>query len=82
MASAKTATLMLRLDPAVKRGLQAIAARERRSLSNMIEVLIRDGCRRHGVSVSASCPAARSTDAFPDSASPQPDPPSPAGGAR
>ncbi len=53
MSSAKTATLMLRLDPAVKRGLQAIAAREHRSLSSMIEVLIRDGCRRHGVIVSA-----------------------------
>ena len=81
MTSAKTATLMLRLDPAVKRGLQAIAARERRSLSNMIEVLIRDGCRQHGVSVSASC-AARSADALAERASRPPEPPAPAGDSR
>jgi hypothetical protein len=80
MATSKTATLMLRLDPAVKRGLQAIAAREHRSLSNMIEVLIHDGCRRHGVSVSASC-AARAPDALPEAAFRQPDPPAPAGGS-
>ena len=49
MSSAKTATLMLRLDPAVKRGLQAIAAREHRSLSNMVEVLIREHCRVKGI---------------------------------
>ena len=82
MSSAKTATLMLRLDPAVKRGLQAIAAREHRSLSNMVEVLIRDGCRRHGVSVSASCAAAPSADALAERASRQLEPPSPAGDSR
>ena len=72
---------MLRLDPAVKRGLQAIAAREHRSLANMVEVLIRDGCRRHGVMVPPSRAAARSADALADSASRQAEPPSPAGGA-
>lgn len=82
MSSAKTATLMLRLDPAVKRGLQALAAREHRSLSNMIEVLIRDGCRRHGVSVSASCAAAPSADALAERASRQLEPPSPADASR
>lgn len=82
MSSAKTATLMLRLDPAVKRGLQAIAAREHRSLSNMVEVLIRDGCRRHGVSVSASCAAAPSADTLAERASRQLEPPSPADASR
>ena len=57
MTSAKTATLMLRLDPAVKRGLQAIAARERRSLSNMIEVMILDYGQRHGGGVPKDSPA-------------------------
>ena len=82
MSSAKTATLMLRLDPAVKRGLQAIAAREHRSLSNMIEVLIRDGCRQHEVSVAASCAAAPSADALAERASRQLEPPSPADASR
>ena len=34
-----------------------------------VEVLIRDGCRRHGVSVSASCAAAPSADALAERAS-------------
>ena len=82
MSSAKTATLMLRLDPAVKQGLQTIAAREHRSLANMVEVLILDSCQRHGVSVAASCAAAPSADAFADSASRQLEPPSPADASR
>ena len=49
MATTKTTTLMLRLDPAVKQGLRLIAARERRSLANMIEVMTREYCRQHGV---------------------------------
>ncbi len=69
MSSAKTATLMLRLDPAVKQGLQTIAAREHRSLANMVEVLILDSCQRHGVIVSTSCTVAGSTDPFTESAS-------------
>lgn len=52
MSSAKTATLMLRLDPAVKRGLQAIAARERRSLANMVEVMIIEYSRKRGMAIS------------------------------
>ena len=51
MATTKTTTLMLRLDPAVKQGLRLIAARERRSLANMIEVMTREYCRQHGVTI-------------------------------
>ena len=51
MANAKTATLTLRIDPAVKEGLRAIAEQEHRSLANMIEVMIRDYCERNGIAI-------------------------------
>jgi hypothetical protein len=51
MANAKTATLTLRIDPAVKEGLRAIAEQEHRSLANMIEVMIRNYCERNGVAI-------------------------------
>lgn len=51
MNSSKTATLSLRIDPGVKEGLRIIAEQERRSLANMVEVMIRDYCRRSGVTV-------------------------------
>lgn len=57
MADRKTATLMLRIQPALKQGLRELAAREHRSLSNMIEVLILDYGRRHGVVVPMDSPA-------------------------
>jgi len=42
MAAIKTETITLRIGPAVKLGLKAMAEKERRSLANMIEVMIRD----------------------------------------
>ena len=48
MAS-KIATLTLRIDPAVKKGLCTTADREHRSIANMVEVLIRDYCKRKGI---------------------------------
>lgn len=51
MAAAKTATLTLRIDPGVKEGLRIIADKEHRSLANMVEVMIRDYCERHSVTV-------------------------------
>jgi len=45
--SKKTAVLTVRLLPAVKVALQKIAAAERRSLANMLEVTILDYCERH-----------------------------------
>lgn len=51
MKAAKTETLTVRVEPAVKAGLKAVAEQERRSLANMIEVMIRDYCGRHGVTV-------------------------------
>lgn len=58
MKAAKTETITVRIEPAVKAGLKAIAAQERRSLANMIEVMIRDYCSRSAVPIDDS--AARS----------------------
>lgn len=54
MKVAKTETVTVRIEPAVKAGLKAMAARERRSLANMIDVMIRDYCGRNAVMVAAS----------------------------
>ena len=47
MASNKTATLTLRLDPTLKDALRNAAEQEHRSLANMVEVMILDYCGRH-----------------------------------
>lgn len=52
MAGTKATTLTLRIHPAIKEGLRAVAAQERRSLANMIEVMILDYCGRNGIAVS------------------------------
>lgn len=49
MATAKTTTLTFRIEPGLKEALRAAAAREHRSIANMVEVLIRDYCERAGV---------------------------------
>jgi hypothetical protein len=51
MAGTKATTLTLRIDPAIKEGLRAVAAQEHRSLANMIEVMILDYCGRNGISI-------------------------------
>jgi hypothetical protein len=42
----KTETLTVRLAPEVKAALRQAADQERRSLANMLEVMIRDWCGR------------------------------------
>lgn len=49
MATAKTTTLTFRIEPGLKEALRAAAAREHRSIANMVEVLIRDYCGRNGI---------------------------------
>lgn len=61
MKSAKTETITVRIQPAVKAGLKAMAEQERRSLANMIEVMIRDYCGREGVQVDDSITAEQVT---------------------
>ncbi len=51
MPTTKTATLTFRIDPGLKQALRTAAAREHRSIANMIEVLIRDYCGRNGITV-------------------------------
>lgn len=58
MKAAKTETITVRIEPAVKAGLKAMAETERRSIANMIEVMIRDYCGREGVEIPET-PAAR-----------------------
>jgi hypothetical protein len=51
MATTKTATLTFRIDPGLKEALRAAAVRERRSIANRVEVLIRDYCGRNGIAI-------------------------------
>ncbi len=51
MATAKTTTLTFRIEPGLKEALRAAAAREHRSIVNMVEVLIRDYCGRRGIPI-------------------------------
>lgn len=50
MEAEKTVALSFRVTPTMKRKLEAAAAQERRSLTNMFEVLVDDFCRTHGIS--------------------------------
>lgn len=51
MPTGKTSTLTFRIEPALKEALRAAAAREHRSVANMVEVLIRDWCSRNGIAI-------------------------------
>ena len=51
MAAIKSETITVRIEPAVKEGLKAMAEQERRSLANMIEVMIRHYCDQTGVRI-------------------------------
>jgi hypothetical protein len=51
MAASKTTTLTFRIEPGLKEALRAAAAREHRSIANMVEVLIRDWCGRNRIAI-------------------------------
>ena len=51
MATIKTATLTFRIDPGLKEALRIAADQEHRSIANMVEVLIRGYCERHGIAI-------------------------------
>lgn len=51
MATGKTSTLTFRIEPALKEALRIAAGREHRSIANMVEVLIRDYCGRHDITI-------------------------------
>ncbi len=52
MATGKTATLTFRIEPVLKEALRMAAAREHRSIANMVEILIRDYCERNSMNIS------------------------------
>ena len=49
MPAKKTATLNLRIDPAVKEALGIAAAQEDRSVANMVEQLVKRHCKDVGI---------------------------------
>lgn len=53
MSERKTEVINLRMSPRLKELLRLAAARERRTLSNMLEVLIEDFCKDHGITPAA-----------------------------
>jgi hypothetical protein len=52
MTVTKIATVTFRIKPEIKAALRDAADQEQRSLANMLEVMIRDWCRRERVVVS------------------------------
>ena len=51
MARTKISTLNLRIQPGLKDAVREAAAREHRSVANMIEMLIRRHCEQAGIAV-------------------------------
>lgn len=51
MAKTKVSTLNLRIEPGLKEAVREAAAREHRSVANMVEMLIRRHCDRYGISI-------------------------------
>ena len=49
MVATKTATLNLRINPAIKEAAREAANREHRSVASFIEILIRQHCEAHGI---------------------------------
>ena len=45
----KTETLNLRVSPETKELVRIAAAQEHRSISNLLEVLVREHCRKQGI---------------------------------
>jgi hypothetical protein len=51
MARTKISTLNLRIEPGIKDAVREAAAREHRSVANMVEVLIRRHCTEAGIPI-------------------------------
>ena len=51
MPAKKEATLNLRIDPDLKEAIRIAALRDNRSITNMIEVLIRRHCEEVGITI-------------------------------
>jgi uncharacterized protein (DUF1778 family) len=53
MATTKTTTLTFRITPDLKELVRTAAEQERRSIANMVEVMIRDYCETRDITASA-----------------------------
>ena len=51
MSRTKISTLNLRIEPGVKEAVREAAAREHRSVANMVEMLIRRHCDETGIAI-------------------------------
>ena len=51
MAKTKVSTLNLRIEPGIKEAVREAAAREHRSIANMVEMLIRRHCDETGITI-------------------------------
>ena len=51
MPKTKNSTLNLRVNPVIKAAVREAAAREHRSVANMVEVLIRRHCDQEGIAI-------------------------------
>ena len=51
MVKTKISTLNLRINPSIKEAVREAAAREHRSVANMVEVLIRRHCDQAGITI-------------------------------
>ena len=51
MAKTKISTLNLRIEPGIKAAVREAAAREHRSVANMVEMLIRRHCAETGIAI-------------------------------
>ena len=51
MAKTKISTLNLRIEPGIKEAVREAAAREHRSVANMVEMLIRRHCTETGIRI-------------------------------
>ncbi len=49
MAAIKSKTITVRIKPAIKESLKAMAEQERRSQANMIEIMILDYCKKNDI---------------------------------
>lgn len=54
MSAEKTVAVSFRVSPRFKHLLEAAAARERRSQTNMLETLLFDFCEQRGIATAAS----------------------------
>lgn len=59
MSNTKTDTLTARIDPALKQAVRIAAALERRSLSNMLKVMICAYCQQQGLAIPDTTPDAK-----------------------